>query len=128
MKILNSKLIQALVLAACLSFTSCVKEGGLSPKVLEGKWDLTFQDGVSAVDENVYWEFEDDGDFKYCYENDCYNGDWEWNSDKTELDLSINFDGDIYQSEFEVDVLDKETLEGDWTIFSYVTKLEFTRD
>jgi len=128
MGILNSKLIQALVLAVCLSFSSCVKEGGLSPKVLEGKWNATFFDNESVVDEDIYWEFEDDGDFKYCYDNECYSGDWEWNSDKTELDININFDGDIYRTEFEVDVLDKEALEGDWVYDGYVYPLEFVRD
>jgi len=129
MKILNNKLIQAMVLAACISFSSCVKEGGLSPRVLEGKWNLTFFDNESAADDNIYWEFEGDGDFRACYENDCYEGDWEWNKDKTEIDITYpDSNGDIFRVELEVDVLDKEALEGDASVYGYSYSIEFVRD
>jgi len=129
MVILKKNFILALVLAVCLSTTGCVKEGGLSPKVLEGKWNLTFVNGVQQNPIDTYFEFEDDGDFKYCYDNECYSGDWEWNKDKTELDITYTDSyGDTYNTEFEIDVLDKETLEGDWNFSSYQVKLEFERD
>jgi len=128
MVILKKNFILALVLAVCLSTTGCVKEGGVSPKVLEGTWDLTFYQGIDRTEDNIYWEFEDDGDFTFHYDGDSYAGDWEWNSDKTEIDITYTDSyGDTYNTEFEVEVLDKETLEGDWSYSSYKLNLEFVR-
>lgn len=112
-------LLKALVLFVVISSSSCVRDGGLSPRALEGEWQIVSLDGEEAeADEAITWDFGDDGDFEWCYEydsySDCYDGDWEWNRDCDVIYFNIEEDGDSYLFEFEVDVLDKTTLKGDW--------------
>lgn len=125
----KKSLIKILVLMTCLELAGCVPEGGLTPRVIEGEWNLVEINGQNYSYNDFTFEFEEDGDFEFCYEGECYSGEWEWNSDKTELDIDYTDGfGDTYFTEFEVDVLDNEVLEGTWNIDGYSVNLEFERD
>lgn len=63
---------------------------------LVGEWDVV-QVGSQVFPQNGYsleMEFEKDGDFKFTYTDGSYSysyaGDWEFSSDKEELDLILN--------------------------------------
>jgi len=128
MNVLNSKTILLMLLAVCLSFSSCVKDGGVSPKVLEGKWNIKLIDGEPA-DEDFYWEFDEDGNFNYCEDNECEHGTWEWNNDKSEIDIDYTDEfGNDFNVELEVDVLDKKTLKGSINVLWFFADYEFERD
>ncbi|PHR49860.1 MAG: hypothetical protein COA32_01625 [Fluviicola sp.] len=99
----KSTLFLAATIVTVLNFSSCSKyEDGpmfsLRTKKarLTGEWEVvrigneTFpQDGYS-----VEMEFEKDGDFRYTYSYDTYsysyNGEWEFSSDKEEVDIIID--------------------------------------
>lgn len=123
-------LTRAMVLAACLYLAGCTPDGGLSPRVLEGTWELTKINGQPVDPGDTFnWEFEEGGDFKIISGSDTYLGEWEWNQAKDELDIEFRDSwGDLYVTEFEIDVLDKETLEGDWLYDGDIYALEFERD
>ncbi|MFT5778190.1 MAG: hypothetical protein ACI837_001146 [Crocinitomicaceae bacterium] len=68
-----------------------------------GEWDIV-QIGSQVFPQNGYsleMEFEKDGDFKFTYSYASYSysyaGDWEFSSDKEELDLIV--DGEIVSYE-----------------------------
>lgn len=125
---LNLRRVQALVLLACFAAFGCNKD--VKPRKLEGEWRLDKINGQSAGSDGFTWEFEDDGDFQWCFDGgDCYFGEWEWNNDKDEIDLEwTDSFGDRYFAEFEVEMLDKEVLEGDFISDGYNYDLEFERD
>ena len=124
----KENLLRALVLLVCLQFLGCAPEDGLTPRLLCEKWEVSRVNG-QPVASNFTWEFEDDGDFLFCYDRECYSGDWEWNRSKDEIDISYVDDfGEIYFIEFEVDVLDKEKLEGDALIDGELYLLDFEID
>ncbi|WNJ17354.1 hypothetical protein [Pontibacter sp. G13] len=121
--------IRAAVVAICLDLAGCTPEGGLTPRVLEGDWKLIMLQGVDVENlVTITWEFEEDGDFTFCYDNECYLGTWEWNAAEDELDITYTDGfGDNYVTEFEIDVLDKTTLSGDWKSDGYTYEMEFER-
>ena len=122
----DKRYIQALVVLVCMSLASCNQD--VRPRQLDGEWELKRVDGV-AVDPGSIWEFEKNGDFRFCQDGDCYSGDWEWEERGEELEINYTDDfGDSYRIDFEVDMLDKEVLEGDLVDGSYTYTVEFERD
>lgn len=123
----KKNLFRAMVLVTCLELAGCVPDGGTTPRVLVGEWQLDRFNGAVTTS-GFTWEFDEDGDFSWCYAGDCYDGEWEWNSDKSELDIQFVDDfGELYNTEFEVEVLDNETLKGEWSYDGEIYQLEFDR-
>ena len=125
----NKRYVQALVLVVCMSLASCNQD--VRPRQLDGTWELPRFNNIAAGNNSIFftWEFEKDGDFTICISGDCYDGDWEWEERGEELEIDYTDDfGDTYRTSFEVDMLDKEVLEGDWTYDGYTYALEFERD
>ncbi|MEL6635333.1 MAG: hypothetical protein AAFW73_22740 [Bacteroidota bacterium] len=122
----DKRYVQALVVMVCVSLASCNQD--VRPRQLDGKWELKRVDGVN-VDPGSIWEFEKNGDFEFCQDGDCYSGDWEWEDRGEELEINYTDDfGDSYRINFEVDMLDKEVLEGDLSLDAYTFTAEFERD
>lgn len=113
----------AAAVAALTQLTAC---GDISAGKIDGdKWELAKINGLAVSGTTL--EFEKDGDFQICYDGDCYDGEWEWNSSKDELDI-VYFDaGDSYNIDFEVDLLNKTQLEGTWKYDGTSYEVEFER-
>lgn len=125
---IHKNLFRAMVLVVCLELAGCVPDGGVTPRVLEGEWQLDRFNGT-VINTAFTWEFEEDGDFRWCYSGDCYDGEWEWNSDKTEIDIQfVDGFGDLYNTEFEVEILDNEKLKGEWSFEGEIYQMEFDRN
>lgn len=98
----RSTLFLAATIITVLNFSSCSKyeEGpkfSLRTKKarLTGEWEVV-RIGNETYPQNGYsleMTFEKDGDFKYSYTYGSYsystNGDWEFASDKEELDITV---------------------------------------
>lgn len=118
---------------AIFSYSSCKKDGPSRTDLLVGKWELEEFDGSSANNE-ISFEFEDDGDFEICFQESgtsyCYDGEWEWangDEDEIEMEYTDSF-GDSYDLEFEVDVLNDEELSGELESDGYTYDVVFERD
>lgn len=128
------RFVQAFVLFVVLSFNSCVKDDGLTPRVIEGEWKLVDAAADDLADYEIIWDFEDDGDFSITLDDETYDGEWEWNDDEDELliEYTDSF-GDVYDTVFEVEILDNDQLTGDWILeaedgyFYGLSDLEFER-
>ena len=65
------------------------------------EWELDRINGQRPNDEQIIWEFEEDGDFLFTYIYDGYNyttrGEWSWEDGKESLELTI--DGETIKSD-----------------------------
>ncbi len=109
----SKKLMLVAAVVIMLNFNSCstYDEGpsfSLRTKTarLTGEWKIDKIDGT-RVNQDVYLEFEDDGDFEVTYQYSYYGysytyrdgGEWEWEDGKESIELDYD---DGYKDEWEI--------------------------
>ena len=109
---------------------------------LTGDWEVTkFRNGGNDMIVNgteIDMEFDKDGDFEMkllstytdYYGNsytdlDTYSGEWEFSSDKEEIEIEFDNSSDMYDWDIEISKLTNKELEGELTLQEYGVEFDF---
>mgnify|MGYP001197596329 CR=1 FL=1 len=141
---INKKTALASSLAVIVGMSGCSKyEDGpalsfLTKKQrLSGDWDVTKMRDGSGDDlitntNSIEMEFDDDGDFTMITTSSYTNyygqistnvntmtGEWEFSSDKEEIEIEFDNQGSYYDMELEITKLTNKELEGELDTYGY---------